>query len=129
MTQVVVCGEGRAGRGGVGAGRPAALSVGQLVSLCTALSFLLWRLLLLFGGWILLSCAQIFWLNIKYGAYCVTYIFLFISNNLCNWGGGGVSLNQPTVGGWILLHFDPALCVWCPLGLKSHVHPGLCNCD
>ena len=49
-------GEGGAGRGG----RPAALSVGQLVSLCTAVS-------------------------------------------LCNWGGGGVSLNQPIVGGWILL--------------------------
>ena len=51
-------GEGRAGRGG--GGGPAALSVGQLVSLCTAVS-------------------------------------------LCNWGGGGVSLNQPIVGGWILL--------------------------
>ena len=49
--------EGRAGRGGVGwgGGGPAALSVGQLVSLCTAVS-------------------------------------------LCNWGGGGVSLNQPIVG-------------------------------
>ena len=46
MTQLVVWG-GRAGRGGVGGGRPAALSVGQLLSLCTALSFLLpWRLLL-----------------------------------------------------------------------------------
>ena len=40
MTQLVVWG-GRAGRGGVGGGRPAALSVGQLLSLCTALSFLL----------------------------------------------------------------------------------------
>ncbi len=58
MTQVVVCGGGGAGR--AGGGRPAALSVGQLVSLCTALSFLPRRLLLLFGGWILLSCAQIF---------------------------------------------------------------------
>ncbi len=47
MTHVVVCvGVVRAGRGGVGGGRPAALSVGQLVSLCTALSFLPWRLLL-----------------------------------------------------------------------------------
>ncbi len=36
------------GEGGAewGGGRPAALSVGQLVSLCTALSFLPWRLLL-----------------------------------------------------------------------------------
>ncbi len=46
---------GRAGWGG----RLAALSVCQLVSLCTALSFLPWRMLLLFGGWILLSCARI----------------------------------------------------------------------
>jgi hypothetical protein len=61
MTQVVVCGGGEGGAGrGAGVGRPAALSVGQLVSLCTALSFLPWRLLLLFGDWILLSCARIF---------------------------------------------------------------------
>ncbi len=51
---------GGVGRGGAGGGRPAALSVGQLVSLCTAISFLPCRLLLLFGGWIVLSCAQIF---------------------------------------------------------------------
>ena len=31
---------------------------------------------------------NIFWLNIKYGAYYGTYIFRFISNNLWNWGGG-----------------------------------------
>ena len=31
---------------------------------------------------------NIFWLNIKYGAYYGTYIFRFISKNLWNWGGG-----------------------------------------
>ena len=31
---------------------------------------------------------NIFWLNIKYGAYYGTYIFRFISNYLWNWGGG-----------------------------------------
>jgi hypothetical protein len=47
MTHLVVWG-GEGGRGGAGwggRGQPAALSVGQLLSLCTALSFLLpWRL-------------------------------------------------------------------------------------
>ncbi len=48
---------------------------------------------LLFGGWIVLSCARIFkqisgFIYIKYGAYYVTYIFRFISNTLWNWGGG-----------------------------------------
>ncbi len=61
MTQVVVCGRGRAGRGGVGEGGDRQLSV--LVS---------WS-----------ACAQL-------SPYAIG-------------GGGGVSLNQPIVGGWILL--------------------------
>ncbi len=85
-----MCG-GRAGRGWVGGGATGSSqcwSVGQPVQ--SSLLPTMASVVIVWGLDSTLLCMNLktyFWLNIKCGAYYVTYIFRFISNNL--WNGRG----------------------------------------